>query len=75
MVSQVTSTEWYCEHTVNGESFTGLKFHGIHIIWIFPVIFLQCKARALNAVLSAKDSWEKLSHCSKNCENHKILAQ
>ena len=31
--------------TVNGETFTGLNFHGIHSIWIFVVILF---ARALS---------------------------
>ena len=54
------------QSTINGESFAGLKFHGIHIIWIFPVIRLLCKTRTLiYVVLRAKDSWEKLSRSSK----------
>ena len=48
---------------VNGESFAGLNFHGIHIIWIFPVILSQCKARALICGTKNKRFMGKLS-CS-----------
>ena len=34
-------------HTINGESFAGPNFHGVHIILIFPVILSRCKAKAL----------------------------
>ena len=34
-------------NTVNGETFAGLNFHGIHSIWIFVVILSRHKAREL----------------------------
>ena len=44
--------------TVNGESFTGLNFRGIPIIWILWLYFCGTRPRHLFLILRAKDLWK-----------------
>ena len=63
-------------HTVNGETFTGLNFHGIHSIWIFMVVLSRYKASdQYMFILGAKIHRKNFRASLKDRENRKSLAQ